>query len=630
MYLKELHITNFRNVGAGKPLRVPFQQGLNLIVGENDAGKTGIIDAIRYCLGTRGQYYERISINDFFCGLGQQSKEFSICCVFDGLTPGEVGGFAEWLTNIPGENGQPGRSELHVSLTAKLQADESVYPERSTGSGKDVDGKLREYLQATYLRPLRDASAELRPGRRSRLAQILQTLPEMKPEKDATVADTLANIMVASQKKISDNDTIKNIEKRLREEYLADAALTGTSLRPKLGMGVKFSFEQVIERLQLELHPPDGVDVAVNRGLGLDNVLFMCAELLLLQSEATAQLPLLLVEEPEAHLHPQMQSSVIAMLDNQAAHRRKAQILLTTHSPLLAGSADPQNVIMVSGGTAFPLSSNHTKLEPGDYKFLRRFLDATKANLFFAKGVAMVEGDAEVLLLPALAEKIGRPFTKHGVSIVNVGTVGFYRYARIFQRRTPPVLPVPVACITDRDVPPSSAASLLREGRETEAQFEPTEIQTLIDKKKAKDGEPVKTFVSPCWTLEFDLAEAGLLAELNMAITRARHTGTKTEETLDQEAQTYLESLTGTIREKAVEVCKPLLKNGSNLSKPTVAHELASIIRGLPDTQDQMRARLPAYLVEAIDYVTSSLPAPPPGSAQQAMQGPSDASAQPN
>jgi putative ATP-dependent endonuclease of OLD family len=629
MYLRELRVTNFRNVGNGQPLCVPFQQGLNLIVGENDAGKTGLIDAIRYCLGTRGQYYERITISDFFCGAGQQSREFSIRCVFDGLTPGEVGGFAEWLTNIPGENGEPGRSELHVSLTAKLTADESVYQDRSTGSGKDVDGKLREYLQATYLRPLRDASAELRPGRRSRLAQILQTLPEMKPEKDAAVADTLANIMVDSQKKISDNETIKSIERRLREEYLADAALTGTSLLPKLGMGVKFSFEQVIERLQLELHPPGGVNLAVSRGLGLDNVLFMCAELLLLQSEETVQLPLLLVEEPEAHLHPQMQASVVAMLDNQAANRRKAQILLTTHSPLLAGSADPQNIIMIGAGAAFPLSAAHTKLEPGDYKFLRRFLDATKANLFFAKGVVMVEGDAEVLLLPALAEKLGRAFTRHGVSIVNVGTVGFYRYARIFQRKAPPMLPVPVACITDRDIPPLAAASLLREGRKTENKFEEAEIVAHIANKKAKDEEPVKTFVSPCWTLEFDIAESGLLAEMNRAITRAKHTGKKTEETLDQEAKTFLDSLSGSDREKAVMVCEPLLKNDSKLSKPTVAHELASIIRSLPDTPEQLRAKLPAYLVEAIDYVTTPLPASPPTTPQPATQGSPDAPAQP-
>jgi putative ATP-dependent endonuclease of OLD family len=427
--------------------------------------------------------------------------------------------------------------------------------------------------------------------------------------------------MLDSQKRISANTTIKNIEKRLREEYLADAALTGTSLLPKLGMGVKFSFEQVVERLQLELHPPDGVNIPVNRGLGLDNVLFMCAELLLLQSETTAQLPLLLVEEPEAHLHPQMQASVVAMLDNQAANRRKAQILLTTHSPILAGSADPQNLIIVGAGAAFPLSSKHTKLEPDDYKFLRRFLDATKANLFFAKGVVIVESDAEVLLLPAIAEKIGRPFTKYGVSIVNVGTVGLYRYARIFQRQNAPMLPVPVACITDRDVPPAAASDLLREGRKTEDQFALAELQTHVANRKANDGEPVKTFVSPCWTLEFDLAEGGLIEEMNRAIGRAKHTGRKTEATLDEESKTFFDGLTGSLREKAVRICEPLLKSGSNLSKPTVAHEMASIIRNLPDTPEQFRARLPTYLVEAIDYVTSPLPAVTSVAAQQAAHG---------
>lgn len=627
MYLKEIHVTNFRNLGNGKPTRIPFQPGLNLIVGENDGGKTSLIDAIRYCLGTRGQYYERIGPTDFYCGAGVHSKELSIRCVFAELTGREKASFAEWLTNTPGENGQPGHTEIHVCLVAKLQADESVYPERRTGpkgDGKDVDGKLREYLQATYLKPLRDASAELRPGRRSRLAQILQTLPEMSPERDPTKPKTLAHIMVESQRSIAANDTIKGVEKRLRDEYLADAALTGTSLIPKLGMGVKFTFEQVVERLQLELQPPDGVNFAVNRGLGLDNILFMCAELLLLQSEATEQLPLLLVEEPEAHLHPQMQASVVSMLDNQAKGRRKAQILLTTHSPLLAGSADPQNIIIVGSGTGYPLSTAYTKLDSSDYKYLRRFLDATKANLFFAKGVIIVEGDAEVLLLPTLAEKLGRSLTKHGVSIVNVGTVGLFRYARIFQRKAPPELLVPVSCLTDRDIPPLDAKDLLSATRKTENEYSAEEIAAEASAKRAKDGFPVKTFVSPCWTLEFDLAEAGLVREMNRAITRAKHTGSKTEDVLDQEAETHFATLTGSDRQKAVSVCGPLLKAGSKLSKTIVAQELASIIKLLPDTPEQFRGRLPAYLVEAIEYVTSPLEAKKPS-----PEGATDAAAQP-
>ena len=78
--------------------------------------------------------------------------------------------------------------------------------------------------------------------------------------------------------------------------------------------------------------------------------------------------------------------------------------------------------------TALGDSKGETALEDGDYAFLRRFLDVTKANLFFARGVAIVEGPAEALLLPALAQACGRSFSAAGVSVVNVGSVGLFRF----------------------------------------------------------------------------------------------------------------------------------------------------------------------------------------------------------
>ncbi|MFP3449903.1 TOPRIM nucleotidyl transferase/hydrolase domain-containing protein, partial [Pseudomonas sp. SIMBA_067] len=74
----------------------------------------------------------------------------------------------------------------------------------------------------------------------------------------------------------------------------------------------------------------------------------------------------------------------------------------------------------------FSLAHGKTKLLKSDYEFLRRFIDATKANLFFARGVAIVEGPAESLLLPALAAAAGYSFNEHGISCVNVGGVGLY------------------------------------------------------------------------------------------------------------------------------------------------------------------------------------------------------------
>ncbi|WP_309479995.1 ATP-dependent nuclease [Brevibacillus agri] len=105
------------------------------------------------------------------------------------------------------------------------------------------------------------------------------------------------------------------------------------------------------------------------------------------------------------------------------------------------------------------MNGENTKLELEDYKFLERFLDSTKANLFFAKGVIFVEGDAENLLVPAIAELIGRPLHKYGVSIVNIGNTAFNRYVNIYSRSEKwlndfPQLKVPVAVITDVDIKP--------------------------------------------------------------------------------------------------------------------------------------------------------------------------------
>ncbi len=99
----------------------------------------------------------------------------------------------------------------------------------------------------------------------------------------------------------------------------------------------------------------------------------------------------------------------------------------------------------------------------GDYLFLQRFLDSTKANLFFAKGIIMVEGDAENILIPVIADILGYPLERYGLSIVNVGSTAFLRYSRIMVRKDGANIGIPVSVITDCDVRPYDVDPVTKE-----------------------------------------------------------------------------------------------------------------------------------------------------------------------
>jgi len=349
----------------------------------------------------------------------------------------------------------------------------------------------------------------------------------------------------------------------------------------------------------------------------------MTTELLLLDGDEQSNLPLLLIEEPEAHLHPQMQLRLMDFLEYRASKKtdNPVQILVTTHSPNLASTVDLESIIVMHEGQAYSLASELTKLKRSDYRFLQRFLDVTKANLFFAKGVVIVEGDAENILLPTLAKLIGRTFSEHGVSIVNVGSRGLFRYSRIFQRRDGRVMPVRVACIADRDIPPDAASYLTRQ---KEPEYTDDEIHKRIQNLKAGDENPVQTFVSPKWTLEHDLAygkhdlaHCVVAFSIHIAIQLAKKVKNKqknyqpdflSEEEKDRVIRDAAQGFRKWKREEltreqiAAKVYEPLCKNQA--SKAVAAQFLAERLENSRFSPSRIRSQLPDYLVEAIDYVT--------------------------
>ena len=619
MYVSQIFASGFRCFGTENPFSLKLRQGLNILVGANDSGKTAVIDVCRFVLWTRGSEFIRLEPEDFYVKPdGNRVKELLLRCTFDELTPDEEARFLEWCNN------EAGTLRLYVCLRANIReapgGGDSVLIQNRAGQnaeGLPIDGELREYLKSTYLKPLRDAERELRSGRKSRLSRILGALPAMAKQADNSDAEygeheTLQDTMLDADKKIEQNPGVQKVQQDVNTTYLKSLSFLDDPLQATLGLGAKGSFEQLLERLELYLNPPTGQSQRYNRGLGYNNLLFMAAELLLLQSYP-GQLSYLLIEEPEAHLHPQHQTLFMQVLEQLSSLTPKdqtgqqVQVLLSTHSPQLAASANLNSMVILIGHKAYPLEKGHTKLDGDDYSFLRRFLDATKANLFFARGLVIVEGDAENILLPALAKKMNKSFAKHGVSVVNVGHRGLFRYSRILQRKDNSLMPIPVALMPDRDIPPDCAKDLVGE-RQTESYFAEADKNAHTEKLTVHDGGGVRTFPSEQWTLEFDLARQhnfSVVVHQAIQIVKGRTGMTRDEiaEKAKEEVSDWQKNGNMTYDEIALSVFMPLYKK--QVSKTEVAEQIAALIESLPDNADQFKQRLPAYIVQAIEYVTN-------------------------
>lgn len=472
MYLRKLTIGNFRKLNK---IDIAFEPGLNILVGPNNVGKTAVIDALRALLGSPEEQGPRFFEDDIYRPKGgTPAAAIEFHYVFNGLDADDEADFLSAL--VPNAKGEL-EAHLHIRYadpdksTGRLRAKRwcGLHEENTPG----ID--MTENLRGVYLPPLRDAASGLRPSRSSQLARLIHILAD---EAGRLGIDEALKKLDAELKL---HPPLVNIQAAVTGHH---SQMVGTQLAQALEVGLSGTdFKRFSSRLSLTV---DSFEIEQN-GLGFNNLIFMAVVLSELSRNQESAYRGLIVEEPEAHLHPQLQAVLLRYLENikgvkkggQISSKSEAaevngrgqdsvadtsgsqnpsaeastlpvQVFVTSHSPNFASIAKLTSLVCLletdQGATSFlPRSVVFGK---GKLEKLERYLDVTRAEIFFARRIIFVEGAAELMLVAVLAQKCGFNLRDHAVSLISVEGLNFDCFMPLFGKEA---IQIPVSVMTDAD-----------------------------------------------------------------------------------------------------------------------------------------------------------------------------------
>lgn len=489
MYISHIKITNFRNFYE---FNMDFHDGLNVIVGANNAGKTGLLKAINL-LSEPGQISsEDFNKNDLQANYDSKYQESFPEIVIEYHIKHDISeddttdesiikllSFIGMDEIVSSKNA--GDDPTKYTLSACVKAKYTLDPKHLTEYLQAVSASTtfeefysafticQKYYGWTYTNGVSETLVESKEAtkifrvdfieaERNSEAVYSETKREIEHflKTDPAGAFKLQTIQQELSQKMKEAiDPVLGKIAGLVEQEKNDIGLSkgNVAISQDLRPSTTISGAYVIDVKDTK----SGYVVPLSHnGLGYNNLINMYMLVKLVEIQKGKDFRILCLEEPEAHLHPAMQYKLFKFLKKlDEEDNLNQQIFVTTHSSNITAVAGLDNMYMLAYDREnSPVDCRQQSLkkqfeydEPAK-KHMMKFLDVTRSDMLFADKVIFVEGIAEKLLLPKFLEKCGFPYEDEHISIVEVGGKNFAYFVRAFANN-----PVnkKVLCITDGD-----------------------------------------------------------------------------------------------------------------------------------------------------------------------------------
>lgn len=467
MYLARVQIKNFRNL---EDVDVTLGEKV-VLLGENGVGKSNFIEALRILLDS--SYRPLLGENDFTRGDGKKpfgENKIEIHAWFSGIDEEADKDLLAVIhdCHVTDENTYQISAEYRPikNRTSENATTEDDFELVRYGGGRpdNQEGarRFRQYVRLVTIPAVRDLERDMQSWRTSPLRRLVEMINLRTEKTFENVAQSVRN----ASGQLQNIPPVQDLQNDIRA--LFGTLVEGQSLNPTIGIAAS-NPEDLLRLLTILVEQ----ELPIERtSLGISNILYLMTWLVYSKrlrkiSRKSAQKPeyiILAIEEPESHLHPHFQRLVFENIFKQ-----EHLLLISTHSPTIVSVTDPRHFLVLKRTEQGIKGFSTARLLPTDTistdtiskevnkkmrEDISRFLDATRGEVVFSRGVLLIEGDAEMFLIPAFAKamkeagKIPHTLDGAGISVCNVYGTDFRPYIEFFG---PSGLKLPLVVLTDGD-----------------------------------------------------------------------------------------------------------------------------------------------------------------------------------